>query len=81
MIQRRKQTKIKEAVARQVQQCRGGREASCNSDHATKRKCSLDDSQDDWQKQKEFDRMTEEYEGTECIEQALDRRGKLAPLR
>ena len=39
---------------------------------------NLDDSQDDWLEQDEFDRMMEEYEGTDYVQQASSTCGKLS---
>ena len=36
----------------------------------------MDDSQDDWLEQHEFDRMMEEYEGTDYVQQASSTCGK-----
>ena len=41
-----------------------------------KRRSSLDDSQDDRLEQDEFDRIMEEYEGTDYVEQASSTCGK-----
>ena len=40
-----------------------------------KRRCDLYDSRDGWQEQDECDRMKDEHEGTDCIEQASSSRG------
>ena len=40
-----------------------------------KRRCDLYDSRDGGQEQDECDRMKDEHEGTDCIEQASSSRG------